>query len=91
MIGPHNNGRVFITVELHAPIEGTLLLFFARETNFITEVRLEVFTAVTMKNGVFWDVTPCGFSKNRRLEELNASFIRVTRIDELGTTLVITS
>jgi hypothetical protein len=28
--------------------------------------RIEVFTAVTMKNGVFWDVTPCGFCKNRR-------------------------
>jgi hypothetical protein len=23
-------------------------------------VRFEVFTAVTMKNVVFWDVTPCG-------------------------------
>jgi hypothetical protein len=23
-------------------------------------VRFEVFSAVTMKNGVFWDVTPCG-------------------------------
>jgi hypothetical protein len=30
-------------------------------------VRFEVFTAVTMKNGVFWDVTPCGSCKNRRL------------------------
>jgi hypothetical protein len=29
-------------------------------------VRLEVFTAVTMKNGVFWDVTPFGSCKNRR-------------------------
>jgi hypothetical protein len=29
-------------------------------------VRLEVFTAVTMKNGFFWDVTPCGACKNRR-------------------------
>jgi hypothetical protein len=29
-------------------------------------VRFEVFTAVTMKNGVFWDVMPCGFCKNRR-------------------------
>jgi hypothetical protein len=28
-------------------------------------VRFEVFTAVTMKNGVFWDVTPCGSCKNR--------------------------
>jgi hypothetical protein len=23
-------------------------------------VRFEVFTAMTMKNAVFWDVTPCG-------------------------------
>jgi hypothetical protein len=29
-------------------------------------LRFEVFTAVTMKNGVFWDVTPCGFCKNER-------------------------
>jgi hypothetical protein len=29
-------------------------------------VRFEVFLAVTMKNGVFWDVTPCGSCKNRR-------------------------
>jgi hypothetical protein len=29
-------------------------------------VRLEVFTAVAMKNGIFWDVTPCGSCKNRR-------------------------
>jgi hypothetical protein len=30
-------------------------------------VRFEVFTAVAMKNGVFWDVTPCGSCKNRHL------------------------
>jgi hypothetical protein len=29
-------------------------------------VRVEVFTAVTTKNGVFWDVTPCGSCKKRR-------------------------
>jgi hypothetical protein len=29
-------------------------------------VRFEVFTAVTMKNGVFWAVRPCGSCKNRR-------------------------
>jgi hypothetical protein len=28
------------------------------------KVRFEVFTAVTMKNGVFWVVTPCGSCKN---------------------------
>jgi hypothetical protein len=44
-----------------------------------------------MKNGVFWDVTPYGSCKNDVSEELSASFIRVTRIDELGTTLAVTS
>jgi hypothetical protein len=29
-------------------------------------VRFVGFTAVTMKNDVFWDVTPCGSCKNRR-------------------------
>jgi hypothetical protein len=29
-------------------------------------VRFEVFTAVTLQNAVFWDVTPCGSCKNRR-------------------------
>jgi hypothetical protein len=29
-------------------------------------VRFEVFTAVTMKNGVFWDVTQFSSGKNRR-------------------------
>jgi hypothetical protein len=28
-------------------------------------VRFEVFTAMTMKNVVYWDVTPCGSCKNR--------------------------
>jgi hypothetical protein len=54
-------------------------------------LRFEVFTAVTMKNCVFWDVTPCGSFKNRRFEEPSASFIKVTRIGELGTTLAATS
>jgi hypothetical protein len=30
-----------------------------------TYVRFEVFTAVTMKNGFFWDVPPCGSCMNR--------------------------
>jgi hypothetical protein len=38
-----------------------------------------------MKNGVFWDVTPCGSGKNRRSEEFSATIIRVARIGELGT------
>jgi hypothetical protein len=34
--------------------------------NVIVSVRFEVFTAVTMKNAVFCDVTPCDTCKNRR-------------------------
>jgi hypothetical protein len=30
------------------------------------DVRFNVFTAVTMKDAVFWDVTSCGSCKNRR-------------------------
>jgi hypothetical protein len=44
-----------------------------------------------MKNGVFWDVTPCGSVRTDVSEELSASFIRVTEIGELGTTLAVTS
>jgi hypothetical protein len=29
-------------------------------------IRFEAFMAVSMKNGVFWDVTPCSSCKNRR-------------------------
>jgi hypothetical protein len=32
-------------------------------------VRFEVFTAVTMKNGVFWNVTWCDSCMNRRIGE----------------------
>jgi hypothetical protein len=44
-----------------------------------------------MKNGVFWDVTPVTLVRIDVLEELSASFIRVTRIGELETTLALTS
>jgi hypothetical protein len=33
-------------------------------TDYVQSVRFEVFTAVTMKNGVFWDVTLCGSWRN---------------------------
>jgi hypothetical protein len=42
-----------------------------------------------MKNPVFWDVTPCGSCKADVSEERSASFIRETRIGELGTTLAV--
>jgi hypothetical protein len=44
-----------------------------------------------MKNGVFWDATPCGSFKKGCFEELSASFIRVRRVGELGATLALSS
>jgi hypothetical protein len=44
-----------------------------------------------MKNGVFWVVTPCGSLRTDVSEEHGASFIRVTKIRELGTTQAATS
>jgi hypothetical protein len=43
-----------------------------------------------VKNDVFWDVTPC-VVRTDVSEELSASYLRVTRIGELGTTLAVTS
>jgi hypothetical protein len=39
---------------------------YAALVNNVKRVRFEVFTAVTMKKGVFCDVTPRGSCKNRR-------------------------
>jgi hypothetical protein len=52
---------IFITVNiLHNFVHSSL--------KRIMFVRFEVFTAVTMKNGVFWNVTPCGACTTRRFE-----------------------
>jgi hypothetical protein len=40
--------------------------YFLQRTSF---ERFEIFTAVTMKNGVFLDVTPCSSCKNRHFGE----------------------
>jgi hypothetical protein len=63
--GPHifHTKDPQVAVRLSALRTGRPLL---RRT-FLVHVRFEVFTAVSVKNGVFWDVTPCGSCKNRRL------------------------
>jgi hypothetical protein len=38
----------------------------ATEPRRLLICKIEVSRAVTMKNAVFWDVTPCGSCKNRR-------------------------
>jgi hypothetical protein len=40
-----------------------------QKINLFVSVRFEFFTTVTMKNVVFWDVTPWGSCKNRRFGE----------------------
>jgi hypothetical protein len=48
--------------------------------------------AVTMKNVVFWNVTPHVAPVIPDVsEELRVSFMRATRIGKLGTTLAVTS
>jgi hypothetical protein len=53
--------------------------------------RFEVFTAVTMKNGAFWDVTRFVLVRTDVSEEIITSEIRVEGISEQGTTLTITT
>jgi hypothetical protein len=57
----------------------------------LDNARFEVFTAVTMKNGIFGMLCRVGLVKTDVSEELSASFIRVTRMCELGTTLTVGS
>jgi hypothetical protein len=62
--------------------------FLPNSTNRRISVRLEVFTAATIKNGVFCDVSRVALAKTEVSEELSASIIRVTRLYELGTSAV---
>jgi hypothetical protein len=46
---------------------GELFFFFGKDNETLDSVvGFEVFTAVTMKNAVSWDVAPCRFNVNRR-------------------------
>jgi hypothetical protein len=56
-------------------------------------VRSEVFTAVTMKNGVFWDVTPYGSCKTRRFGSIRRYlvFLRSVRRLLVTASIVFTS
>jgi hypothetical protein len=67
----------------------SISVFTLREAYYL---RFELFTAVTMKNAVLWDVTRrVALVRTDVSEELSASIIRLTRIGELGTTLAVTS
>jgi hypothetical protein len=56
------------------------------ETN-ISLVRFEVFTEVTMKNAVFWDVAPCRSCVNRRFGGTYRLHLQGRKIRDRGTSL----
>jgi hypothetical protein len=49
-----NEGRT----DVHNEAQSGLLSVFAKDLKDRVDVRFEVFTAVTMKNAIFWDVNP---------------------------------
>jgi hypothetical protein len=73
-----NGGKTPGNLHIQEPALGTHLGYwngrhYGRFSNLrhggehLHNVRFEVFTEVTMKNCVFWDVTPSGSCKNRQL------------------------
>jgi hypothetical protein len=46
---------------------------------------------MTLKNAIFWDVTPCGCFKNQCFGGILHFHHRVEKIKELGTVLAVTS
>jgi hypothetical protein len=73
---------IYVTKAVRASVTPTYI-----SQNRHDHVRFDVFTAVIMKNDVFWDVTPCGSLRTDVSEKRSVSFIRITRISELGKTL----
>jgi hypothetical protein len=51
-------------------------------------VRFEVFTAVTMKNAVFWDVAPCRSCVNLRFGGIYRLHLQGKKFRELGTGVI---
>jgi hypothetical protein len=56
-------------------------------TGKMNVVRFEVFTAVTMKNAVFWDMTPCRSCVNRRFGGTYHLHLQGRKIRERGTSV----
>jgi hypothetical protein len=59
--------------------------FFLRKVT--TFVRFEVFTAVTMKNAVFWDVAPCRYCVNLRFGGTYRLHLQCIKIRDRGTSV----
>jgi hypothetical protein len=64
--------NIWLHIEI-IPLTSSMLIYIfnnefqhKKPQTFSNCERFEVFTAVTMKNAAFWDVTPCGFCKKQR-------------------------
>jgi hypothetical protein len=56
----------FVCLELVSEVLHITSMLHIDISNYLNIARFVVFMAVTIKDGVFWDVTPCGSCKNRR-------------------------
>jgi hypothetical protein len=56
--------ETYATPQSGQPVFGPDLIRGCRLRTSAIAVRCGVFTAGTMKNALFWDVTPCGSCKN---------------------------
>jgi hypothetical protein len=56
--------KIIFVISRHKEEKGIFLPKHGPYKKTAGNVRFEVFRAVTMKNGIFWDVTPCGSCKN---------------------------
>jgi hypothetical protein len=77
-------------IALYISIYYTLYIIYLLIIIYLYE-RFEVFAAETMKNGVFGMLHLVVLVRTDVSGELSPSFIRVTRIGELGTMLAVTS
>jgi hypothetical protein len=57
----NNNNKLYSCVMC----SGSEILSWSNQSATYEYVRFEIFTAVTMKNAVYWDVTPCGSCRDR--------------------------
>jgi hypothetical protein len=60
---------------------------FSKENKKVKYVRVEVFTAVIMKNAVFWDVAPCSSWVNRRFGRTYRLHLQGRKSRERGTSV----
>jgi hypothetical protein len=81
-------GMKIVPTKLHKnPSISLKIIWGWRTQTWQYNVRFEVFTAVTMKNAVFWDVAPCTSCVNRRFGGKYRLHLHGRKIRERGTSV----